>query len=125
MVDLEGLLEEVSSFRRDITGDGWPCRARANLMDTRKYLVVATHHMETAYLENSLHLRELGERVLAREHFDNEASKTPNIRLARVRGLLDNLGSHPEYGALQRWSVVLGQRYAHQHISNEHPREVR
>ena len=38
--------------------------------------------------------------MLAREHFDDETSKTPNIRFARVRGLLDNLGGHPEHGAL-------------------------
>lgn len=63
--------------------------------------------------------------MLAREHFDNKATKTPNIRLARVRGLLDNLRGHPEYRALQRWSVVLGQGYAHQHISDEHPRDVK
>jgi len=113
MVNLEGLLEEGSSLWGDITGDGWPCRARANLVDACKQPVVATCYMETAYLENSLHLRELGEWVLAREHFDNEAAKTPNIRLACVRGLLDDLGGHPEHGALQRRPMVLGQGYTH------------
>lgn len=44
MVDLEGLLEEVSSFWGDITGDSWPCRARANLLNVGKQLVVATRH---------------------------------------------------------------------------------
>lgn len=45
MVDLEGLLEEVSSFWGDITGDGWPCRAKANLLNVGKQLVVATRHI--------------------------------------------------------------------------------
>jgi hypothetical protein len=81
--------------------------------------------LEIAYLENSLHLRELGEWVLAREHFDNETAKTPNICLARVRGLLDNLGGHPEYRALQRRTMALGQGYAQQRISDEYSREVR
>ena len=36
MVDLEGLLEEVSSFWGDITGDGWTCRAKANLLNVGK-----------------------------------------------------------------------------------------
>lgn len=63
--------------------------------------------------------------MLAREHFDDETAKTPNIRFARVRGLLDNLGGHPEHGALQRWSMILGQGYTHQRISDEHPRKIR
>ena len=62
---------------------------------------------------------------MAREHFNNETAKTPNIRLARVRGLLDNLGGHPEYRALQRRTVALGQGYTHQHISDEYPRELK
>ena len=63
--------------------------------------------------------------MLACEHFDNETAKTPNIRLACVRSLLDNLGGHPEYGALQRWTAVLGQSYAHQNISDRYSREVK
>lgn len=51
MIDLEGLLEEVSSFWRDITGDGWPCGARANLMSARQHLVVSTCHTKRLTLK--------------------------------------------------------------------------
>jgi hypothetical protein len=77
-----------------------------------------------AYLENSLHLLQLWEGVLAREHLDNKTAKTPNIRLACVRSLLDNLGGHPEHGALQRWTVIFRQSYTYQHISDETIRKV-
>jgi hypothetical protein len=100
VIDFKGLLEEIRSFCGDITGDGWPCRARANLVDACKKLIEATAKWKTAYSKNSLHLGELREWVLAREHLDNETAETPNICLACVRSLLDNLGGHPEYGAL-------------------------
>jgi len=63
--------------------------------------------------------------VLAREHFDDETAKAPNIRLARVRSLHDNLGGHPVYGALQGWTVLPGQGYTHQHVSDGRPRGPR
>lgn len=40
--------------------------------------------VDATYLEDGLHLRELGEWMLTCEHFDDKASNTPNIRLASV-----------------------------------------
>lgn len=125
VVNFECILEEICSSWGNITGDGWPCGARANLVNACiRIFSSPPAAWETAYLENRLHLRELREWVLAREHLDDETAKTPNICLACVRGLLDNLGGHPEYGALQSWTMILGQGYTYQHIVDEHPRKV-
>lgn len=43
--------------------------------------------------------------MLAREHLDDEAADGPDVGLGAVRGLLDDLGGHPEDRALQRWPV--------------------
>lgn len=46
VVDFEGLLEEICSFCGDITGDGWPCRSRADLVNACKQPVGAILHTE-------------------------------------------------------------------------------
>lgn len=56
-------------------------------------------------LENRLQLAAIRERVRAREHFDDQTSQAPDVGFARVRGLLDDFGSHPEDGALERGTV--------------------
>lgn len=49
-----------------------------------------------ADLEESLHLRELGERVCACKHLDDKTAQTPDIGLVGRLDLLDHLGCHPE-----------------------------
>ena len=58
-------------------------------------------------LEDGLQLGAIGERMRAREHFHNQASKGPNVGFAGVRGLLDYFGGHPEHAALQAWTEDL------------------
>jgi hypothetical protein len=59
----------------------------------------------TTYPEDGLHLRQVRIRMFAREHLDDQTSARPNVRLSRVRSLLDDFGRHPENTACHRWSM--------------------
>lgn len=104
VVQLEGLLEEIISFGRNVRRDG-RFRGRADLR--RAKLAYARHKGDGrgVYLEDSLHLRELCPGMLACQHLDNEAADTPDIGFLRVRCLLDHFRCHPEHGSLQRGPV--------------------
>jgi len=56
-------------------------------------------------LEDRLQLAAVGEGVRAREHFHNQAAQGPDVGFAGVGSLLDDLGGHPEDGALQAGAV--------------------
>ena len=43
--------------------------------------------------------------MVAREHLNDEAPDAPDIGFARVSDLLDHLGRHPVYRALQGGSM--------------------
>lgn len=56
--------------------------------------------LEQTYLEYGLHLGEIGPRVRAGEHLDDQTPHTPDIRFESVTRLLDYFGRHPEHAAL-------------------------
>ena len=49
----------------------------------------------SAHPEDGLHLGQVRPRMRACEHLHDKAAEGPNVGFAGVRGLLDNLGSHP------------------------------
>lgn len=51
---------------------------------------------EIPYFKDGLHLGQLGPRVFAREHFDDETPNAPNVRCARVGLLLYYFWRHPK-----------------------------
>ena len=60
---------------------------------------------EARYLEDGLHLIELGPGMFSRKHLDDQAPNAPYISLLCVRDLFDNLRCHPIDRALERRTV--------------------
>lgn len=87
---MEGEIQEVLSDRRSVT----------------RYL--RSRIFRRTDLENSLHLGELHPRMLTSEHFDDEATKRPNVCLSGVACLLDHFRRHPEDRPLQRRPMYSG-----------------
>jgi hypothetical protein len=57
-------------------------------------------------LENRLHRRERGSRVLCGEHLNYGTAEAPDVRrLLRVPAPLDNLWRHPEH---RTWCLITG-----------------
>lgn len=53
------------------------------------------HDKKLAHLEHDLHLVEATPGALTGEHLNDEAPDRPDVGLARVGRLLDDLGGHP------------------------------
>ena len=119
VVEVERELKEVDSLGGDVRRDLW----FGGHADLRNGLSAPapdrSHEGGAAHLEYGLHLRELRPRVFAGEHLDDETADAPDVRLVGVRGLLHDLGCHPEHGALQGRPVCLiaYERYRH-HVQN-------
>jgi hypothetical protein len=105
MVEFEAEIQETLSVSRYIRGNR---RLRAKRTDLHKSLVNEKRGQERSkarYLEDGLHLVELGPGMFSCEHLDDQAPNAPYISLLCVRDLFDNLGGHPINRALERRTV--------------------
>lgn len=100
MVELERGLQEAFGLGRNIGRDG-RLRTHADLVVSGKLNGTYGREARSTNLEDGLHLRELGIRVLSGQHLDDETAHAPDVGLLRVRCLLHHLGCHPEHGALE------------------------
>lgn len=100
LLDLKRLLQEGLGLRGSLFRDGGTTPG-------------------TTDLEDGLQLRAIWEGVGPGHHLDNEAAEGPDVGLAGIRGLLDDLRGHPEHGSLQRRTVPVA-RCAAQNIGRLH-----
>lgn len=63
------------------------------------------------YLEDGLHLGELGPWMLTRQHLYHQAPDTPDISFASVSSLFHHFRCHPEDGTLKRGSMCSVPRH--------------
>jgi hypothetical protein len=87
VVQLKGLSQEGDRFWACIFRDSGTC-------------------LEVSNFEDCLELRAIRIRVGTSEHFDDETAQGPNVRLTSVRGLFNDLRSHPKDGTLQGGAVL-------------------
>jgi hypothetical protein len=106
MVVLKAQIQEILSINRYVRGDGWLRTGRTNLgiMSATKGKLGGRIRY-APYLEDGLHLVELGPRMLSSEHLDDQATDAPYISLFRVCYLSYNFWGHPIDGALEGRSV--------------------
>jgi hypothetical protein len=103
MVELEAQIQEVLSVSRYVRGDG---RLRTGGTDLDRMSATKGEMVICGpYLEDGLHLVELGPGVLSCEHLDDQTTDAPYISLLSVCDLSDDFGSHPIDGALEGRTV--------------------